>query len=76
MKKQNEKFKKARDSVRKYIRMKQMIGGANSTYAKMIGQRYNGVKDGDLSDLDVKRVLDGIDRVSGLLDELRKEVLG
>lgn len=74
-KKQDKKFIKVRDSVRKYVRMKQMIGGPRSTYAKMIGQEYNGVKNVDLSEMDVDRVLRGIDKVSALLDDLRKELL-
>lgn len=74
-KKQDNKFIKARDSVRKYVRMKQMIGGPRSTYSKMIGQEYNGVKNVDLSEMDVDRVLRGIDKVSALLDDLRKEIL-
>lgn len=74
---QTDGIMKARDKVKKYIRMSEMFPN-KSTYLKICGVRYNGERNAKLNDKDLEVLNAGIDTViEGLYDfkyELNKHI--
>lgn len=72
-KEQTPQFIKARDKVKKYLHMTHFVSN-RSTYSKVMGVTFNGVKNGHLSVKDVELINHGIDKVQGLLSEFKAEL--
>ena len=63
-----------REKVKKYLKICQITGGSNSTYNKLMGNAYNGVKNGDLTELDLSRINSGLDKATQSINELKKAI--
>ncbi len=70
---QTEGMMKARDKVKKYIRMSEMFKN-KSTYLKICGVRYNGERNAKLNDKDLEVLNAGIDTVIEGLKEFKQEL--
>lgn len=70
---QTEGIMKARDKVKKYIRMSEMFPN-KSTYLKICGVRYNGERNAKLNDKDLEVLNAGIDTVIEGLKEFKHEL--
>ena len=64
---------KARDKVRKYLYMRHVFP-VMSTYIKIMGQKYNGETNALLNDRDREVLNEGIDNVTGLLADFKREL--
>jgi hypothetical protein len=67
--KQTDEFKKAVKSFKKVAKLSSLLG-KSSTYIKISGSEFNGVKDADLTDLDIDRIKKAIVKVRQKTEEL------
>lgn len=70
---QTDDIIKARDKVKKYIRMSEMFQN-KSTYLKICGVKYNGERNAKLNDKDLEVLNAGIDTVIEGLKDFKQEL--
>ena len=68
---QGEEIVKARDKVKKYLRLASVIPN-RGTYMKICGVEYNGGRNAKLNDNDLEIIHDGIDKVMEGLKEFKQ----
>lgn len=70
---QDEEMIKARDKVRKYLNMKNVMG-MNPVYNKLMGQKVNGEYNGKLSDMDLDVIDKGLCKVVEAVKEFQNRL--
>lgn len=72
---QDKKFIKARENAKRYIFFSRIFGGANcSTYIKLSGGVYNGVRNGLLSEMDYNNINSALNDSEKAINDLRVEL--
>lgn len=69
--KQTLEFKKAIKSFKKVTKFSALLD-KSSTYIKVSGSEFNGVRDADLTDVDIIRIKKAIERVKTRTEELER----
>lgn len=70
MKKQDERFKMHRKALRHFLVVRR-LNIKSQTYLKLMNQKVNGVKDGDLQDWEVNDINNSLDKVIKVIQDFK-----